>query len=84
MVLLFLLLIETRGRTLEEILALLQASLVNRVAYRIRVYTPYIFKRIFLRQRVKLETFEESEYGTRAIRLGSIDTAPTFRSYSFV
>ncbi|KAL4744962.1 hypothetical protein BDW72DRAFT_187585 [Aspergillus terricola var. indicus] len=84
MILLFLLLIETRGCTLEEILALLQASLVNRVAYRIRVYTPYIFKRIFLRQHVKLETFEESEYGTGAIRLGAIDTAPTFRSNSFV
>lgn len=84
MVLLFMLLIETRGRTLEEIRALLQASLGNRVAYRIRVYTPYIFKRVFLRQRVELETFEESEYGTGAIRLGAIDTSPTFRSNSFV
>ncbi|KAL6230636.1 hypothetical protein BDW75DRAFT_234240 [Aspergillus navahoensis] len=69
MVLLGLVLLETRRCTLDEIRFALDVPTANRVAYRIRIYTPYIFKRLFLRQCVEPEPFEQSQYGTGAIRL---------------
>ncbi|KAL4982443.1 hypothetical protein BDW68DRAFT_58066 [Aspergillus falconensis] len=69
MVLLGLVLLETRRCTLDEIRFALDVPIANRVAYRIRIYTPYIFKRLFLRQHVEPEPFEQSQYGTGAIHL---------------
>ncbi|KAL5041127.1 hypothetical protein BDW71DRAFT_212414 [Aspergillus fruticulosus] len=72
MILVCAVMIETRRCTLDEIRVALDVPIRNRIAYRIRIYTPYIVKRHFLRRRVELESFEQSQYGTGAIRLRDV------------
>lgn len=63
------LLIETKGRSLEEIRTAFGFPIANRVAYRVRLYASYITKRASVSRREELEPFEESEYGDGLIRL---------------
>ncbi len=63
------LLIETKGRSLEEIRAAFDFPIANRVAYRVRLYSSYITERVSPSRREEVEPFGESEYGTGLIRL---------------
>ncbi|RHZ68358.1 hypothetical protein CDV55_107559 [Aspergillus turcosus] len=72
----YLLMVETHDRTLEEISAGFETPMRNILAYRIRLELPHILKRSLLGKRSPLQPFEESRYNTGGIVLPTTGDSP--------
>lgn len=73
----YLFMIETWNRPLEDIHMAFEASLRNSASYSLSVELPYIFNRYVLQRDVDLEPFEESSYNVGMISLGDTEGSST-------